>query len=317
MKAIYIFTVIIFLLSILPQTLAQERNALRSRHRNAYVNRPDSLPEGTIEIKNIVYKITAADSLKLDIYLPQKHTKKTPLIVWIHGGAWMRGDKEVFRKKNNRLLNALLNEGYAIASINYRLSGEAIFPAQIQDCNDAINYLWINNKKYSINKNRIAVMGRSAGGHLAALVATSNNHAVPDFFSAPNKPKFKINALISFFGPTELIALEENKKKKSDKSSTARFLGGQPSNIPEIARKASPVTYINKHTPPTILLHGTSDKKVPATQSELFKSKLDENDVANEIYLVEEATHGDRIFDSEQYVTFVLNFLRTHFGIRK
>lgn len=274
------------------------------------------IPSETVRLADIGYKNVGETQLTLDIYKPNKTVKDAPLVVWIHGGAWMRGSKEAFIQKNNRLVNTLLKEGYIIASINYRLSGEATFPKPVQDCNDAINYLWKHSKDYGFNKHKIVLMGRSAGGHLAALVAASNTHNVSDFFTKPSRPKFKVKALVDFFGPSDLTTLKVNKARDPKRSPTARFLGDVPTNKPELAKKASPVTYINKHTPPTILLHGLNDRKVQSDQSKDFKERLDAVNVINELYIVENAKHGDRIFDSEKYVTLVLNFLRTQCPVK-
>lgn len=282
----------------------QETN---TKHKNV-----TNLPEATVIYDDIVYKTVSNTSLTLDLYVPNKTIKNAPLLIWTHGGAWMRGSKEAFVRKNNRLLNTLLNEGYAVASIGYRLSANAIFPAQIQDCNDAINFLWENSTTFNINKDKFATMGRSAGGHLAALVAMSNAHNIPEFFTTPKHPKFKIRALVDFFGPADLVAMR-GKGHDEDDAPEAKFLGGSPLKLPEIAKKASPVTYVNSKTPPTILLHGISDKIVPSSQSELLKAALDTQSITNEIYLVDDARHGDPTFDSEKYVGIVLTFLKKHF----
>ena len=271
-----------------------------------------TLPKDTHMFDDIVYKTVDGKNLALDLYIPDTTTNKPPLIVWTHGGAWMRGSKEAFIDKNNRLINALLNNGYAIASIGYRLSGEAIFPAQIQDCNDAIDFLYQNSEQYNFDRDRIASMGRSAGGHLAALVATSNSHEIADFNTKKEKPEFKIRALVDFFGPSDFISMR-GKGHDEDDAPEAKLLGISPLKAPKLAKKASPVTYVNSETPPTLLLHGLDDTIVPSSQSEIFKSHLDNACVTNEIHLVEGARHGDRIFDSTQYVDIVIDFLKRHF----
>ncbi len=275
----------------------------------------ESLPSETVVHKDVTYKTVDDLALTLDLYLPGEEAENVPLMVWIHGGAWMRGTKKAFIQRNNRLVTSLLSEGYAVASIRYRLSGEAIFPAQIQDCNDAINFLWDNSDTYSIDRDRIGAMGRSAGGHLAALVTTSNSHNIEDFFSGVSEPKFEIKVLIDFFGPYDLMAMRGPGHDEDD-APEALFLGGSPLKIPDVAIKASPSSYVSSDTPPTILLHGIEDTTVPSTQSELFRSDLDSVEVINEIHLVEGARHGDPVFDTELYVNgVILPFLRKHFPV--
>lgn len=277
-----------------------------------------TLDTKTANSKTVNSKNVDGNALKLDLYLPasQQHaTSKPPLIVWVHGGAWKRGDKTAFIQKNNHLVNTLLTKGYAIASINYRLSGEAQFPAQIQDVNDGIEFLWQNADKYGFDKDRIAIMGRSAGGHLAGLVAMSNHHDVSDFISQAKQPSFDIQALVSFFGVYDFIALNEQ-KNSSAKSPEGQLLGDAPSNLVDIAKIASPTTYADAKAPVTLLLHGLQDSNVPNEQSVLLHNALDNAKVNNKLVLVEGARHGDPVFDSEQYVNQVSQFLAENFPVQ-
>jgi acetyl esterase/lipase len=272
-----------------------------------------ALPEGIVIKNNIVYKSIQNNHLALDLYLPNGTDSNFPLLVWFHGGAWLRGSKEEFIHKNNLLVNTLLKEGYAIASVNYRLSYEAKFPSQIQDCNDAINFLWSQSETLNLDKNKIAVMGRSAGAHLASLVATSNSHKLKEFFSTPSYPKFTINAVVNFFGPSDFIALRGNSGQidhDDPESAEAQLLGHSPLLRPDIAKWASPTTYVDENTPPFIILHGNNDQVVPYSQSTLLKSYLDLAYIENKYFVADGAGHGDPIFDSEQYVNEVLLFLR-------
>lgn len=274
------------------------------------------LPGHIKTINDIPYKTVGGRSLKLDLYLPSADTRRAPVVVWVHGGAWKRGDKESITR-NSRLLNALLNEGYAVASVGYRLSGEAVFPAQIQDVNDAVQYLWQNAGRYGIDNGRIALAGRSAGAHLAALAAASNTAGPPSFITAAPAPGFKVNALVGFFGPYDLSTLSDGKNRNSTaQSPEGLLLGGEPSARPEAAKQASPVSYVGRHMPPTLLLHGTNDRNVPHSQSETLKSHLDAAGIPNELYLAEGARHGDPVFDNELYVGKVTAFLRKYFPIR-
>lgn len=263
--------------------------------------------------KDILFKTVGETEIKLDLYTPSAEAETHyPLLVWVHGGAWKRGSKDAITEKNPLLLKSVLTEGYALASVDYRLSGEANFPEPVQDINDALNYLYDNAEKLGIKADRIAIMGRSAGGHLAGFIGATNSayHQV-DFYDAP---KYKVSAVVSFFGPTNLLELgNKGGKKASKKSSVSRFLGDVPSNIPEVALRASTTTYVNESTPAYIQLHGTLDKRVPLSQSELLKEKLNEYGVSNQLLIEEGVGHSAPVFDTDKYVPRVLDFLNKHF----
>ena len=247
------------------------------------------------------------------LYTPSVESNtQYPLLVWVHGGAWKRGSKDAIPEKNPLLLQSVLNEGYALASVDYRLSGEAIFPQPVQDINDALNYLYDNAEKLGIKADNVVIMGRSAGGHLAGFIgATNSAYNQVDFYEPP---KYKVSAVVSFFGPTDLLELSnKGGKKTSKKSSVSRFLGDIPNNIPKLAKKASTTSYVNENTPPYIQLHGTLDKRVPLSQSEILKAKLDEHGVTNQLFIEEGVGHSAPVFDTEKYVTHVLDFLNKHF----
>ncbi|EGQ7904542.1 TPA: alpha/beta hydrolase [Vibrio alginolyticus] len=263
--------------------------------------------------KDILFKTVGEREIKLDLYAPSVESNtQYPLLVWVHGGAWKRGSKDAIPEKNPLLLQSVLNEGYALASVDYRLSGEAIFPQPVQDINDALNYLYDNAEKLGIKADNVVIMGRSAGGHLAGFIGATNSayHQV-DFYEPP---KYKVSAVVSFFGPTDLLELSnKGGKKTSKKSSVSRFLGDIPNNIPKLAKKASTTSYVNENTPPYIQLHGTLDKRVPLSQSEILKAKLDEHGVTNQLFIEEGVGHSAPVFDTEKYVTHVLDFLNKHF----
>ncbi|EGR0146256.1 MULTISPECIES: alpha/beta hydrolase [Vibrio] len=263
--------------------------------------------------KDILFKTVGEREIKLDLYTPSVESNtQYPLLVWVHGGAWKRGSKDAIPEKNPLLLQSVLNEGYALASVDYRLSGEAIFPQPVQDINDALNYLYGNAEKLGIKADNVVIMGRSAGGHLAGFIgATNSAYNQVDFYEPP---KYKVSAVVSFFGPTDLLELSnKGGKKTSKKSSVSRFLGDIPNNIPKLAKKASTTSYVNENTPPYIQLHGTLDKRVPLSQSEILKAKLDEHGVTNQLFIEEGVGHSAPVFDTEKYVTHVLDFLNKHF----
>tara|TARA_B000000557_G_scaffold227823_1_gene199013 strand:- start:2875 stop:3624 length:750 start_codon:yes stop_codon:yes gene_type:complete len=232
------------------------------------------------------------------------------LAVWVHGGAWMRGSKNETLSKNGNLVASLLNEGVAVAAVNYRLSGEAIYPAAPNDINDAINFLVDNSDNLKLSAEHVIMMGRSAGGHLASLLTTSNNDDVP-FLNA--KPRYRVIGMVDFFGPSDFLALRGNSGKvdhDAPDAAEAQFLGESPLVNEALAREASPTTYIDNKTPPFIIFHGLDDGVVPATQSELLSRRLDQFGVPNELFLAKGKRHGDPVFDTDEFVSKVVNFVR-------
>lgn len=262
--------------------------------------------------KDIVFKRIGNKEIKLDLYTPALVTKgKIPLLIWVHGGAWKRGTKNDIPSKNPLLLESVLSKNYALAAIDYRLSGEATYPAAVVDINDAINYLYDNAGKYNIDVENIVMMGRSAGGHLAGLMGVTNGQQGAGIYA---KPKYKVKAVVSFFGPTDLLALGVKRGKKvSLKAPVSRFLGGSPTDIPDMAKQASTIHYVDKNTPPFIQFHGTLDKQVPVGQSVSLKQELDKHGVKNQLFIEEGVGHSAAVFDSDKYVPRVIDFLALHF----
>ncbi|EOW9408888.1 alpha/beta hydrolase fold domain-containing protein [Vibrio cholerae] len=261
--------------------------------------------------KDITFKTVDGRVLKLDLYKPKaERIQPYPLLIWVHGGAWKRGSKDDIPTKNPLLLSSVLQQGYALAAVNYRLSGEATFPAPVQDINDAVNFLYDNALQFHIKADKVVMMGRSAGGHLAGLMGTTNTHSNLTFYA---KPKYQVKAVVSFFGPTDLLVLaNKGGKETSKQSSVSRFLGDTPSAIPQIAKQASSTSYVNERTPPFIQFHGTVDKQVPLEQSQLLKAKLDEYGINNQLWIEQNVGHSDPIFDTEKYVPKVITFIKEH-----
>jgi acetyl esterase/lipase len=160
-----------------------------------------TFPTGTVFHQNIPY---ANDTLKkhlLDLYLPANGTSSTPLVIWVHGGAWMHGDKYADMSYMKNTIRSFIEKGYALASIDYRQSTTAVFPAQIQDCVQAMEFLHNNAPKYKLDKNKFALIGFSAGGHLASLLALSSNNNVTEFYPGKKKPTFTIKVVLIFMDP--------------------------------------------------------------------------------------------------------------------
>ncbi|GAB3566159.1 hypothetical protein GCM10027578_14920 [Spirosoma luteolum] len=155
-------------------------------------------PTGTRLIANLPYAGDTLQKHQLDLYLPATMHPNTPLIVWVHGGAWMLNDKYADMSYMKQTIRMLLDKGYAFASIDYRHSTTAPFPAQIQDCNQALTFLYRQAARYQYNPGRIALIGFSAGGHLASLLGLSTNNAVRDFLPGGKPVPFRIKTVIDF-----------------------------------------------------------------------------------------------------------------------
>lgn len=268
------------------------------------------LPENTRIVRDIIYKHINGRELKLDVYLPAQSHANKPLLIWFHGGAWRRGNKADLPMRNSRLTAELLNNGYAVASVEYRLSGEAKFPAQIQDANDALYYLAAHASEYGWHADNMMLGGRSAGAHLAALTALPENTPT-QFVTAVRPATIKIKAAAVFFGIYDLIALGEQKNNPKGGSETT-LLGASPASIPDIARAASPLNYVGRNSPPVVILHGLADRTVPHTQSAMLYAALQKAGVNSELHLVTDAKHGDAVFDNEENVRKTIQFLNRH-----
>ena len=241
---------------------------------------------------NVEYVPNGHERQKLDIYLPEEgtYTEPLPVVVWIHGGAWRAGSKENCRSR------VFLKDGYAAASINYRLIQHAIYPAQVEDCKAAIRYLRANAKKYNIDPDRIGVWGSSAGGHLVALLGTTGD--VKDFDKGPNPHlSSKVQAVCDFFGPTDFTRMSDFESRMDHDaadSPESLLVGGPVQENKEACKRANPITYVSRNDPPTLIVHGDKDPLVPHNQSELLYEALKKADVDVTFHTVKGGGHGFR-----------------------
>ena len=268
-------------------------------------------PAGTIKYNNIPY---AGDTLQkhlLDMYVPQNAGANTPLVVWVHGGAWMLNDKYADMSYMKNTVKGFIENGYALASIDYRYSTTASFPAQIQDCNQAVEFLYQHASEYRLDKDRIALIGFSAGGHLASLMALSNNNDVNEFYPNGNKPHFKIKCVLDFYGPSDLVMLANNPDTSVNnmRNPVSILLGAMAVDRPDIAKRASPVTYVDKGDPPFLIVQGEKDESVPNTQSKILSSWLTIAGVKNQLIIVPNAPHYGEMFDAEYIRKALFSFL--------
>ncbi|HET8737943.1 MAG TPA: alpha/beta hydrolase [Pricia sp.] len=266
-------------------------------------------PKGTVLYGNINYANDTLQKHLLDIYLPSKVTGKIPVVIFVHGGGWLVNDKYADISYMKKTVAEIVSKGFALASVDYRFATQAVFPAQIQDCNQAVSFLVDNAEKYSLDTERMAVMGFSAGGHLASLMGLSKNNDVPDFFMPETTKGFDFKAVVDFYGPAELVLFPGANDSKSPE---ALLIGAAPLDRPDLAKIASPVTYVDKNDPPFLIIHGEKDDLVSPRQSQLLSSWLTVNKVENELIIVKDAPHFGEMFDVEDIRTKVLAFLQRH-----
>jgi acetyl esterase/lipase len=212
------------------------------------------------------YKRIGGETLTLDLYRPEKISAPLPVIIWIHGGGWNRGGKELCPAV------ALVDDGYAVASVDYRLSSVAPFPAQIQDCKAAVRWLRANASTYRLDPDKVGVWGNSAGGHLAALLGTSGGVSELEGDGDNMQYSSRVQAVCDVAGPVDLEALTNSPPKAI--FAIEELLGGPLEKNKAKATAASPIHYISKDDPPFLIVHGDSDSLIPVEQSRRFYAEL-------------------------------------------
>ena len=225
---------------------------------------PGKLPTNVRGEFDIPYAGTDNPRQRLDLYLPEKAAEagSLPLVVYVHGGGWLGGDK----RAGTMLLPLVQSGEYAVASVGYRLTPEAIWPAQIHDCKAAIRWLRANAAKYGIDPERIGVAGSSAGGHLVSLLGTTGGVADLEGSLGPHRDAgSRVACVVDQFGPSDFSEISE--ANDAAKGMVAKLLGGRPDEVPEVARAASPLAHVTKDDAPIICIHGTADALVPYSQS--------------------------------------------------
>lgn len=247
--------------------------------------------------------------LLLDLHLPEG-VENPPLILFIHGGGWKNGDRKRCR------MAWVAKYGYAIASVEYRLSQEAIFPAQIHDCKGALRWLRAHAADHGYDANRVIVAGTSAGGHLTALMATSGDVAELEGDTAGNaEQSSRVQGAIDYYGPSDFLKRSKEHPAKTDEPSGSvyQLMGGAVQENLELARLASPITHVTEDDPPLLILHGAKDKTVMIGQSEVLEAKYRETGLEARLVVEPNAGHGWKN-PSDQERDAVLSFLKKHFG---
>ena len=247
--------------------------------------RQRAVPNDVELIRDVVFGTGGGRELRLNIIRPKNPPQKPmPVVVWIHGGAWRAGTKEGLRTV------PLAQRGYFTVSIEYRLSQEAIFPAQIHDCKAAIRWLRAHAEQYNIDPERIGVWGASAGGHLAALLGTSAGVAELEGEGGWAEFSSRVQAVCDFYGPTDFPKM--GGWHNLPNSPEHQLIGGSWEEKAELVRLANPITHVTPDDPPFLIVHGEEDRTVPINQSEMLYQALKKAGVEVTFVRVQNGGHG-------------------------
>lgn len=269
------------------------------------------------EFKDVTYD-TFSEAQKLDLYLPETGEGPFPLVVFIHGGGWFGGDKA---DGQEAAWVTLRSQGYAVASINYRLAAEASYPAGVLDCKTAIRFLKANKDRYHIDSDRVAVTGDSAGGHYALLTAlTEENSNFQDAEGSYPEQDSSVRCVVVWYPMTDLTAAWQMVQAgiyaglgdNAAWSSLKDFIGEDIGNITqEKLAEASPISYISERMAPVLLQHGSADTICPADQSRSFYREAVRSAGEEKVQLdiMEGAVHGDPVFETTENMERVRGFL--------
>lgn len=257
-------------------------------------------------IRDMEYARVDTTPLLLDLHFPTKVTN-APLVVWVHGGAWRSGSKK------DMPLTELVDAGYTVASVDYRLSPVARFPAQVHDIKAAIRFLRSLSARYGYRSERIAIAGSSAGGHLAALVGASNgNKELEGTVGDHREFSSDVHAIVDLYGPTNFMTIlpQSTPHGLSVRVPALQLLlGDEPENVPDLAKLASPVEHVDASDPPLLLIHGDQDPQVPINQSHELHGKYREFDLPVRFEVVHGGAHGGKAFFDVKRLSLIQDFL--------
>lgn len=260
-------------------------------------------------LRNLPYATSGHERQTLDLHLPESADGPVPLLIWIHGGGWQSGSKE----NALPLRQGWTERGYAVASLNYRFSWQAVFPAPIEDCKSAIRWLRANAEEYGIDPERFGVWGSSAGGHLAALLGTSGDAGGFDAGDHLDQSS-RVQAVCDYYGPTDFIAFVATPgygNHGTADAPEAKLLGGPVMEKQELAARANPITFASGDDPPFLIVHGDNDPIVPINQSKLLFEALKREGGSPHFHTIKGAAHG-RGFNGPEILPMVKAFFDSH-----
>ena len=269
-----------------------------------------ALPPGTRQELNLVYAQLQGRALHLDLYRPPGQ-QPAPLIIWIHGGSWYSGDKA------DPPALPLLRDGYAVASVEYRYSSEAPFPAQIYDVKAAVRFLRANAARFGLDPDRFGAWGESAGGHLAALLGATSVRGELEGREGVSGVSSRVQAVCDWYGPTDLLKINGQMPDGADNyddpgSPVSILLGGPAPRNRKKARQASPIKYVTWGAPPFFIMHGDADDIVPIEQSKALVRALKRAKVDVQFVVVEDGGHSGDAYFTAQRLAEVRKFFDRH-----
>ncbi|MEZ6146531.1 MAG: alpha/beta hydrolase [Planctomycetaceae bacterium] len=234
---------------------------------------PKSIPADITEYKDIEYANVDGRSLQLNLYVPKGITKPTPCLVFIHGGGWSKGNKDDYLFYNL----AFAKKGYITASLGYRLSGVAKFPAAVHDVKCGVRWLRAHAEKYHIDPEKLVAIGGSAGGHLAMMVGYSDDPQLEGELGYADQSS-RVRAVVNFYG-----VADSTTQKAKDAHQVQGFIGGTYDEKPKMYHLNSPMEHLTADDPPTLTFHGSIDELVPVSQATHLHEKLDELGIENQL----------------------------------
>jgi acetyl esterase/lipase len=270
---------------------------------------------GTVDknLLDIEYTRVGEHPLLLDLHIPANGTQPYPVVVWLFGGGWTRGDRQA-RPIVRLVDDNLYQHGYAIAAIDYRLSGEVQFPAQVEDCKTAIRFLRKHAEPFELDANRIGVWGFSSGAHLAALVGLTG--LTKQFDVGDNlEISSQVQAVCAFAVTSDfrqVNSANSYEDPNDPNSAIAQLFGGPIQEKMELVIQAAPVTYVSPRTPPFLLIHGEKDGVVSCEQSRLLHEALTKAGVESILYIIPDGDHGMAGLDQAK-VEHILNITEEFF----
>jgi acetyl esterase/lipase len=233
------------------------------------------VPDSIAALTDLIYKKIGERELGLDLYRLKSLSRPAPTLIFIHGGAWKSGNKRDYLA----YLLPFAAKGYVTATVAYRFSQEAGYPAAVQDVQCAVRWLKRHSLEYGIDSSRIALIGGSAGGHLAMMVGYSADQALFNDECAQDSVSSRVQAVVNIYGPCDLTTLFA-----INNGVVIKFIGQTYDQAAERYRQASPLTYLSRDDPATLIFHGTIDDVVPISQSDTLKSRLDRLGIDNEYH---------------------------------
>ena len=271
-----------------------------------HLSDPVPVPDSVVETKDIEYGNVNGRPLLLDLYQPRDREGPLPGIVLIHGGGWSGGNRSDYKYYCVRFPQM----GYVVATVSYRLVGEAPFPACIEDVKCAVRWMRAHAEQYGINPDAIAAIGGSAGGHLSMMLGYSPD--VPELEGTGGHEDYSsaVQAVVNLYGPTDLTPEEFH-----EHPTLVAFFGGKTfAEAPDQYRLASPLTHLRKGAPPTLVIQGTDDDIVPVAQADLLVERLRELGVEHEYLRMHGYPHTlDILVEINRYVRWhIYHFLDKH-----